>query len=249
MQLTWQQSTGLDETFLVSFDDAFRNDGFKGNNLNKTTNASSASHQTLVHPLVLEPLHHLIQQAKQDNIQIAILSGYRNFDRQLTIWNQKWQGLRDILSNDGEKLDPTSMSDLDKFKAIAHWSALPGLSRHHWGTDFDIFDGAAILSGHSAQLTLDEFSNHGVCASLNNWLDKNLEEFGFFRPYKTYQQGVAAEPWHISCQAISQPIMQSFNKAACKNHLKNTNIQANDFIQQEFESYYQNYFLNIWEPK
>ena len=34
--------------------------------------------------------------------------------------------------------------------AILLWSALPGASRHHWGTDFDVFDRAAVPPDYRA---------------------------------------------------------------------------------------------------
>ncbi len=33
-----------------------------------------------------------------------------------------------------------ALSDLEKCKAMLRWSAVPGASRHHWGTEIDIFD-------------------------------------------------------------------------------------------------------------
>ena len=35
---------------------------------------------------------------------------------------------------------------------ILEWSALPGASRHHWGSEFDVFDLAALPEGYRVQL-------------------------------------------------------------------------------------------------
>jgi LAS superfamily LD-carboxypeptidase LdcB len=237
MQLNWQQSIGIDDSFLVE--------------LNQSDDKLSNSSR-LVHPSIIKPLTNLIQQAQNDNIKIALVSSYRDFERQLKIWNDKWLGERDVFSKEGDKLDTSSMSQQQKFEAIAHWSALPGLSRHHWGTDLDIFDAEVIESGYQVQLTPDEFSVGGVCHKLAQWLDANLEKFGFFRPYnfrtyKSYNKGVAAEPWHISHTKTSDAILKNFNIEACKNHLQSSNIQAKAFIIEQFEHYYKNYFYNICE--
>ena len=55
-------------------------------------------------------------------------------------------------------------------RAILHWSALPGASRHHWGTEIDVIDRAALLHGQLAQLVPDEYAADGVFAKLGLWL-------------------------------------------------------------------------------
>ena len=71
--------------------------------------------------------------------------------------------------------------------AILTWSALPGASRHHWGSDIDVIDAAALGPGARAQLVAEEFAPGGRFERLNGWLDSNMGRFGFFRPYATVQ--------------------------------------------------------------
>lgn len=231
MIITKEQSLGLDELHLTEFQN-HENDKI-----------------LLVHHSIFEPLNTLIKHAKKDGINIAIVSGYRNFERQLTIWNEKWSGKRPIYSPEGEKLNTELLSNIEKFETISHWSALPGLSRHHWGTDFDIFDYKAIKEGYKVKLIPDEFSQKGVCHKLNQWLTNNLEKFGFFRPYLEFKGGVAAEPWHISHTETSQRIMKNFDMSFCKGYLKQSPILESGFIQDHLEEYYQQYFCNICQEK
>ena len=77
------------------------------------------------------------------------------------------------------------------------YSALPGASRHHFGTDLDIYDTRPIDDDYQLQLTPDEYSTMAHLLSLR-WLEHNLEKYGFYRPYQEYKGGVAPEPWHIS---------------------------------------------------
>jgi len=39
----------------------------------------------------------------------------------------------------------------EKIASILRWSALPGTSRHHWGTDLDIIDAKALTAEMKVQ--------------------------------------------------------------------------------------------------
>lgn len=229
---TWQQLIGVDPSHLSEFKD-------------------NCGNITKLHPAIILDLQSLFQQAKNDGIPISIISGFRNFDHQLLIWNNKWQGHRPVLASDGHTPlnNITDLAETDRFKAIALWSALPGYSRHHWGTDLDIFSAQAIENGHRVSLTPQEFSKDGPCEQLEKWLDNNLEKYGFFRPYHTFLGGVSIEPWHISHKNTADAILKNFNYDECKNHLKNSQIQSPEFIAKQIDNYIKQYFLNINKPK
>jgi len=228
MHLTWQQSIGLVETHLSPFID-------------------TSGNRVLVCTEMLDPLSQLLTKAEQDNVAISIVSGFRSFERQLLIWNDKWLGYKPVYSRQGRSLNIVKMSNIEKYKAISLWSALPGLSRHHWGCDFDIFAAEAISNGHRVELISEEFGVNGPCYKLQSWLDENLSNFGFFRPYKIYQQGVSSEPWHISHIQKTHNIMQEFDKSACRKYLKNSSIKSAEFINEQFEHYYKQFFCNIYQ--
>ena len=60
-----------------------------------------------------------MQRAAQiDKIDINIASGFRDFTRQLLIWNNKWQGLRPLYSANGKLLDPAKLTPEEKLHAI-----------------------------------------------------------------------------------------------------------------------------------
>ena len=74
--------------------------------------------------------------------------GLRDFDRQLLLpWNRKWRGERPLHDREGRLLDPARLDDAGRVQAILCWSAIPG-SRHHWGTDVDVIDAAAMPPGY-----------------------------------------------------------------------------------------------------
>ena len=133
------------------------------------------------------------------NLQAA--SSWRSFERQLAIWNGKWRGERPLLDADNQPLDALQLDDMERLHAILRWSALPGTSRHHWGTDLDIYDPDCLPAGTKLALEPWEYEAGGWFADLGEWLGDHMSDFGFFLPYAKpldAAQGVAYEPWHIS---------------------------------------------------
>lgn len=183
--------------------------------------------------------------AALDGVDIQIASSYRDFARQLLIWNAKWSGQRPLYSLEGELLDSTILSDEQKLHSILTWSALPGASRHHWGTDLDVYDKTSIdASGESLQLNQAEYASGGPCFALACWLDKHAEQFNFKRPYQYYTGGVAAEPWHLSYQPLAAKIEQKQNSKRLKKLISQTDIQGKDSILANLEMIFNRYILN-----
>jgi LAS superfamily LD-carboxypeptidase LdcB len=129
--------------------------------------------------------------AASDGIDLVARSSFRDFDTQMSIWNRKWEGERPILDRQGKALDRAQLADADTVDAILCWSAVPGGSRHHWGSDIDVVDAAAVPSGYAVQLVPDEYAVAGIFSRLTDWLDANMKSFGFFRPYRTDRGGVS----------------------------------------------------------
>lgn len=96
----------------------------------------------LLHPQVREAFLKLQSLAALDGIDLQLISAFRPYERQLEIWNSKARGERELLYDNGRIIDFNSLSPEDLMWTILRWSALPGASRHHWGTDFDVFDAA-----------------------------------------------------------------------------------------------------------
>ncbi|MCD8547586.1 MAG: M15 family metallopeptidase [Aeromonadaceae bacterium] len=170
----------------------------------------------------------LQQAARAEGLEIAIASAYRNFDRQCQIWNAKFDGRRPVLDEAERPLDLRELSDEQKVWAILRWSALPGTSRHHWGTDLDIYAPALLPPGQTLQLTCAEYAPDGYFAPLTSWLDHHLAEFGFERPYRHGRAdnpgGVADEPWHISFLAEARRFEQQMNYPALQAAIMASNL-------------------------
>ena len=161
-----------------------------------------------------EPGHYLQAAAKrafvamqtaalEDGFHLAPASSFRSFSRQLLIWNDKFVGNRPLLDAHSQPLNVLSLSEPERITAILQWSALPGTSRHHWGTDIDIYDPQLLPKGARLQLEPWEYEADGYFYPLSLWLEKNMARFGFYLPFINATGGVAREPWHISYRPLA----------------------------------------------
>tara|TARA_R110002153_G_scaffold6556_22_gene30125 strand:+ start:14181 stop:14855 length:675 start_codon:yes stop_codon:yes gene_type:complete len=195
-------------------------------------------------PEVCEAFKQMQTAAAQDNVDIQIVSSYRGFDRQLQIWQNKWSSKATLLDANENILDATTLSDQEKILAILTWSALPGASRHHWGSDLDVYDKNAVeKSQHNFQLVCSEY-DQGPCTQLNNWLNKHAIKYGFSRPYTQYNGGIAREPWHLSFQASADKMLDLLDEQVILANLIKSNILGLDSIIANMPEIYQRFVLN-----
>lgn len=127
----------------------------------------------LVHQNAYPALMTLISAAKQDGIELSIVSAYRSYDHQRRIWENKWGNVSD--------------TDTQKARNILRYSSFPGTSRHHWGSDID-FNSVALDYWRSA-----------TGRNIHRWLTNNAPKFGFCQVYASGRnKGYSDEPWHWS---------------------------------------------------
>lgn len=166
-------------------------------------------HQLL--PETLAAFSALREQAQAAGLDLKIASSFRDYQRQKRIWDGKFLGERPMLSHTGQPLLASSLTPTQRIEAILRWSALPGTSRHHWGSDLDVYDGAIGSQEYRLQLVPDEYlAATGPCHRLYQWLQQHAPEFGFYWPYREDRGGTAPEPWHLShrpCAERIQPLL------------------------------------------
>lgn len=185
------------------------------------------------------------ETARADGIGLDITSSHRDFNRQQRIWDRKWRGEVPLFSRTGEQLDVEQLTDSEKLHAILIWSALPGASRHHWGTDLDVYDKTSCEARqHHLKLVPEEYQPGGPCHDLNLWLNENMAHFGFYRPYAKDTGGVAPEPWHLSYRPAAERIIGQLNINALADCLKAKNIEGADAVLTELPTLFQRYTLN-----
>lgn len=92
-----------------------------------------------------------------------------------------------------------TLSPTDRELEILVASSAPGISRHHWGTEFDLFSLNPRNFGDEARM-VDEW----------RWMTEHAYEFGFFQPYTQgeHGKGYMEERWHWSYYPIAQALTE-----------------------------------------
>lgn len=186
--------------------------------------------------------------AVADGIDLSPRSTFRDFDTQVSIWNRKWSGERPLYDRAGQLLDRSRLADSDTVDAILCWSAVPGGSRHHWGTDVDVIDAAAVPAGYTVELLSSEYAPDGIFARLTAWLDANMRRFGFFRPYATDRGGVSPEPWHLSYAPVALPALESLSLSMLRRVIDASTLAGKPFVLARLPEIYTRFLLAIDAP-
>lgn len=196
-----------------------------------------------VHRQALDPLLFLAERAASAGFILKVASSYRSFERQLLIWNNKARGLRPVLSDAGEIIDINALSERDKVFAILRWSALPGASRHHWGTDVDVYGSVHIDPAYQLQLTVAETQGDGPFAEFHRWLSDELAQGNsdFFRPYAQDRGGVAPEPWHLSYAPLAAIFSRQFTQNLLREQLEQTDLELKQTVLENLDEIYQRF--------
>ena len=183
-----------------------------------------------VHRDVVADLECLCASARDSGFEIRLESSYRPFERQLSIWNRKASGELPLLDAAGNPMErPQDEEEL--MYAILTWSALPGASRHHLGTDLDVVDGNACPEGYEVQLTPDECT--GMFGRFHEFLDARFatdSAFGFDRVFVPGRGKIKPELWHIAHLPTSRRLLESFSLETLRDIYRETDIACKRVI-------------------
>lgn len=193
----------------------------------------------LLHKTAYQAFEDMHKAAKEKHINIEIISGYRSFEHQLSIWNRKYKYY--------EKQGISGPEILDK---ITTYSAIPGTSRHHWGTEIDIID-ADNVKPQSNILQARHFQDLGNYCELNEWMQKHAHNFGFYQVYTNdkNRSGFSYEPWHYSFEPLSKAYLKSYAKIDLPSIYKNENILGKAYLNRNYLSDYSKSHIYGINPK
>ncbi|WP_048748857.1 M15 family metallopeptidase [Aggregatibacter segnis] len=187
----------------------------------------------------------LQQSAVKNGFNLQPASSFRDFARQQLIWNGKFNGERKVHDDAGNALDLSRLDDWQKSQAILRWSALPGASRHHWGTEIDIFDPDLLPQGQSLQLEPWEYEKGGYFFELSEFLIENLPHFDFNLPFMQMpaEKKIGREPWHISYMPLAEKAKQLFSAEVLLQAWEKEEIGGKATLQQHFPQIFEQYFV------
>jgi LAS superfamily LD-carboxypeptidase LdcB len=204
-----------------------------------------------VHRDVVGRFQALQADAGEAGFDLRILSGFRSFDQQLSIWNRKVDGELAVLDSDAVPLDIRGLTERELVFAILRWSALPGASRHHWGTDLDVFDAVSRPEEYEIELIPEEVESGGMFGPLHDWLDERIENSdsqGFFRPYDRDRGGVAPERWHLSCGPVADAYMARLSVDLLRATVRNSDLGLKEVVLEHLDEIYDRFVLNTGRP-
>lgn len=170
-------------------------------------------------PGAVQAFLRLKEAARADGYEVKACSGWRSFERQAAIVGDKLALRRPVLDASERPIDISSLPLVQKLEAALRFSALPGFSRHHFGTDFDIYPENLLPRGYALQLTCAEYAQDGCFYPFGRWLAQNLERFGFLRPFSGAGL-VGREPWHISYFPEAECCLAQFSLDEGKSALR-----------------------------
>ncbi|MDO4430511.1 MAG: M15 family metallopeptidase [Lonepinella koalarum] len=192
----------------------------------------------------LKAFQGLQQSAVKNGFNLQPASTFRDFQRQQLIWNSKFNGERKVHNDLGESIDLARLSDWEKAQAILRWSALPGASRHHWGSEIDFFDPDLLPSNTSLLLEPWEYQRGGYFFELSEFLAEKLPHFDFNLPFMDCQnKEIGREPWHISYQPIAMQLQRQFSPEMLLSAWENEEILGKPVLTQHLDEIFQRFWV------
>ena len=181
-----------------------------------------------------EAFFQLKEAAKKDGINLYIASGYRSFARQKLIWEKKFQGKVKVKDSKGKSVCVLDFPEKKRVELLLNYSFYPGATRHHFGTDIDIYAKNMMPKEYELKLEEHEYANGGIFYPLTLWLDKNAHKFGFERPYPKGHKKPLYEPWHFSFMPVAKLFSLQFSKINLKDFKKEIDFLGFEFLYKTF---------------
>lgn len=177
--------------------------------------------------------------ALKDNINIQVVSGFRSFERQKTIFERKFRSNK-----------KAGLSTEDNLNKIITYSTIPGTSRHHWGTDIDIID-ANQPQPKGGLLNPENYHGLGNYCEIKEWMEANANRFGFYLVYTAnyHRKGFNYEPWHYSYKPVSQAYLELQNSDEFKSRWAELEFEGKNLMDEDFIEKYFKYHINAINPK
>ncbi len=155
----------------------------------RVRNRFTSREEAYLRDAVYDAFKKMWRAARRDDIDLLIVSATRNRRYQAGIWNRKWEALQGA----GE----------ERALNILQYSSMPGTSRHHWGTDFDL------------NALNNEYFESGDGLRVYQWLQAHAHKYGFFQPYTAYNTyrdaGYREEKWHWSYYPLASKFQRAYN--------------------------------------
>jgi len=165
--------------------------------------------------------------ARKSGLSVRVVSSYRGFNHQNLIWTRKYNRYRS-----------RQLSSQTAVNYNIRYTAIPGSSRHHWGTEIDVVDGTVKTSQYP--LNTKHYHGNGMYKSFREWMDDNAHKYGFFRVYTNdyTRRGFRYEPWHYSFAELAKPMLKEYTERNIQNNLKYQELLGKRYFTDNFIDQY-----------
>jgi hypothetical protein len=170
-------------------------------------------------PGVMQAYWRFKEKARAEGWNLILVSAYRSYRDQRRVWNQ----------SDDSYLQHGATSQKKRVEAVMSLVSVPGLSRHHWGTELDISE-----SSLRGQLVNVEPDTPGKVMNFYAWMQKNAPEFGFCQVYLGRKGAVHNEPWHWSFLPYSKTYQKQFMAIQDFKRIFDINVEDVDYLMRNF---------------
>lgn len=152
------------------------------------------------HKDAVEAFVRMAEDAAANGYELKIVSAFRSFSDQKKIWEDKWNGKTPV---GGKKLNVSLPDPKARAIKILEFSSMPGTSRHHWGTDFDL------------NSLNNSYFNTRDGKRLYDWLVGHAANYGFCQVYSPKGAGGRAtgyeeEKWHWSYMPVASWYLKQY---------------------------------------
>ncbi len=127
---------------------------------------------------IIPELQQMMQAAKDDGVTLVICSPYRDYERQIYLFNRKIKAYM-----------KKKMSYLEAYRVTAQAVTVPGASEHQIGLALDIVTD-----------TYQSLNEGFEDTKAGQWLAQHSYEYGFILRYPKGKEditGISYEPWHF----------------------------------------------------
>jgi hypothetical protein len=170
-------------------------------------------------PAVMQAFWRFKERAKTDGWDLILVSAYRSYRDQRRVWNQ----------SDDSYLQRGATNQKKRVEAVMSLVSVPGLSRHHWGTELDISE-----TSIRGQLVNVEPDTPERVLKFYAWMQKNAPQYGFCQVYLGQKGSVHNEPWHWSYLPYSKTYQKQFMDIKNFKRIFDVNVEDVDYLMRNF---------------
>ena len=174
-------------------------------------------------------------EARKHGMNIRVVSSYRSFNHQNLIWTRKYKRYR-----------AQKFSSQGAVQRNIRYTAIPGSSRHHWGTEIDVVNGSIKTSRYP--LSTKNFHGYGIYKSFREWMDSNAHKYGYYQVYTNdyTRRGFKYEPWHYSFAELGKPMLKEYRERGVEDRLKYQELLGRRYFTDNFiEKYTKDNIMGI----